>query len=51
MGCMQCCLLCGILVPFLLTGKGGWLSLSGKGKGTNRYYTVQCADQCSFICC
>ena len=36
MGCMLSLLLYGIQVPFLLTGKGVWLSLSEKIKGTVR---------------
>lgn len=39
-GCMQCCLLCGSLVPFLLTEKWDWLSSSGKGNEAYRTATV-----------
>lgn len=43
----------GNLVPFLLNGRGGWSSLSGKGKGIARTATttvILCCSVCQVKC-
>ncbi len=52
MGCMRSCQLCGSSVPFHLTGRGGWLSLSGKGEGIGTIATTIVVLHCYMgTCC